>query len=185
MSTATRTTLEWISTAEPISVGATIGNSLPANHVVAPAAAESIKLDPAFTPWFPAFAPWLAAVERRISAATLPDGYQGMEQSSWISEEVGAAAIRFFQNAADILPSEPFIYGSKSGALVAEFAAANGALTTVISPNVTTFFAATKNDPEDPIQVTVRKGSNRLREELRGIAQALTGTNGQAMGPSR
>ncbi|WP_316202830.1 MULTISPECIES: hypothetical protein [unclassified Bradyrhizobium] len=145
----------------------------------------TVTIGPTFIPWFPAFADWLPAVERRIAAATCPAGYAELAPSAWISEEVGAAARRFFQNAADLLPSEPFIYGSKNGALIAECSAANGALTTVISPTSTTLFAVKKDDPEEPIEIVVKRDSNRLREELKDVAQALTGAHEQAMGTIR
>jgi hypothetical protein len=140
---------------------------------------EAVRLDPAYVPYFLAVTPWLTAVEQRICNATLPEGYATLEKTEWVSQEVGAAAIRFFQNAADILPGEPFIYASRAGALVAEFAAANGALTTIISPDYTTLFAVKKDQPEDPVQINVKQGSNRLREDLKNISQAITVSHGK------
>lgn len=145
---------------------------------------NSITLGPRYEPWFPSFSTWLSAVEKRINAATLPDGYAILESTQWISQEVSTAAIRFFQHTADVLPSEPFIYGSKKGALVAEFAAEGGALTTVIAPNRTALFAVKNGSPDEPIEVIVERGSNRLREEVKEIAQALSGTHGEEMGGS-
>jgi hypothetical protein len=179
--TATLTKLGWIDNGTPSTTKPAA--RYPYDAVPEPAAEsplrDTIRLEPAFTPWLPAFAPWLPAVEVRISNATLPDGYASLEKTQWVTAEVGAAAVRFFQNTADVLPGEPFIYGSKTGALVAEFQSVNGALTTVISPNSTTLFAVKKDEPEDPIQITVRRGSNRLREDLKNIAQALAGTHGK------
>jgi hypothetical protein len=133
-----------------------------------------IRMDPPYVPNVEPVATWLGAIEKRISDATRPEGYQIMEPTQWVTEEVGAAARRFFQSTADILPSEPYLYASLSGALVAEFQTPNGALTTIISPNATTLFAVTSDDPETPIEVTVKRGSNRLREDLKPIAQALS-----------
>jgi hypothetical protein len=145
---------------------------------------SAVTLGPLYEPWFPAFTGWLPAVEQRIDGATLPDGYGTLTQSEWVSEAVGSAAIRFFQSAADVLPSEPFIYGSKSGALVAEFSASNGALTTVIAPDVTTLFAVRNDQPENPIQISIQRGSNRLREDVKDISRTLSASSNGQMGSS-
>lgn len=143
-----------------------------------------VTLGPVYEPWFPAFTGWLPAVEQRINGATLPDGYGTLTKSEWVSEAVGSAAIRFFQNAADVLPSEPFIYGSKSGALVAEFSTSNGALTTIIAPDVTTLFAVRNDQPEKPIQISIQRGSNRLREDVKNISRTLSASSDGQMGSS-
>ena len=130
------------------------------------------------------FTSWLSSVERRIKDSIVPKEYETTLSTEWLREEVGQAAIRFFQNAADILPGEPFLYASQTGALVAEFNSPRGALTAVISPNAITLFAVKADDPDGPVEMTLRRGAIQLREDVRLSVRALTGPNGQ-MGTAR
>jgi hypothetical protein len=139
----------------------------------------SARLEPPYVVGISPTAPWLPRVERRIESSTLPKEYEGLVSTEWLREEVGQAAIRFFQNTADVLPGEPYIYASQSGALVAEFSASNGSLTTVISPSTITLFGVKANQPDAPMQVTLRRGSNSVREDLKVIVHAITGSHGQ------
>jgi hypothetical protein len=68
----------------------------------------------------------LPIVETRIRGSVLPDEYGREPSTEWLSEGAANAAIAFFRNGADLLPTEPHIYGTKSGDLVAEFETANG-----------------------------------------------------------
>jgi hypothetical protein len=147
--------------------------------------ASVVRLEAPYTLNISPSTSWLASVERRIENSTIPNEYKARTSSTeWLSEEVGQAAIRFFQNAADLLPGEPFIYGSRGGALVAEFEADNGVLTTVISPDATILFAVKTDEPDAPVEKTLRRGSNRLREEVKEIARLLSDSHGH-MGPTR
>ena len=123
----------------------------------------------------PPLTSWLPSVERRIGDSTLPDEYQSFWSTEWLREEVGQAAIRFFENTADLLPGEPFIYASQTGALVAEFDAPRGTLTTIISPSAVILFAVKADDRDNPIEMTLKQGSNRLREDLKEVVQPLSG----------
>jgi hypothetical protein len=144
----------------------------------------TVKLEPPYQLNISPYTPWLAAVERRIEKSIVPKEYESLGSGEWLREEVGQSAIRFFQNTADILPGEPFIYASQTGALVAEFTAPTGALTTVVSPTSIILFAAKADELNAPVQRTVKRGSNRLREDLKEIVQTLAGSHGQ-MGPTR
>jgi hypothetical protein len=144
----------------------------------------AVRLEPPYQLNVSPFTPWLPAVERRIEKSIVPKEYESSGSGEWLREDVGQSAIRFFQNTADILPGEPFIYASQTGALVAEFTAPTGTLTTVISPASIILFAAKADEPNAPIQRTVKRGSNRLREDLKEIIQTLAGSHGQ-MGPTR
>jgi hypothetical protein len=118
-------------------------------------------------------ATWLGDVERRIHSSITPEEYEGEDASpDTISEEVGNAAIKFFQASADVLPSEPFLYASRGGDLVAEFSAPLGTLTTVISPTATTVFASGPKG-EGYTARTLMRGSNRLREEVQEAVEGL------------
>jgi hypothetical protein len=91
---------------------------------------------------FPPLAEWLSAVERRIKNSTIPSEFKMQYTQEWLKEDVADAALRFFRNAADILPSEPFIYSSVDGDLVAEFSGTSGTLSAMISPKFVIVFAA-------------------------------------------
>ena len=122
--------------------------------------------------------PWLASVERRIQDSTMPNEYGEWSTPEWISEDVGRAAISFFQNSADVLPGEPFLYASLSGDLVAEFETAKGSMTTIISPEDTILFATPADYLQSPIEVTLKRGTNRLREEVRAFSQLIAPAHG-------
>lgn len=129
---------------------------------------------------------WLPTVEKRIENSVLPMEYEAVvaDQGEWLREDVGRSAIRFFQHTADILPSEPFIYASQTGALVAEFSAVGGALTTIISPTSIILFATSNTTPNTPVETTLKSGTNRLREEVKDVVHSLMVAHGQ-MGPAR
>src|ERR1700730_2758375 len=115
---------------------------------------------------------WLPIVETRIRGSVLPDEYEREPSTEWLSEGAANAAIAFFRNGADLLPTEPHIYGTKSGDLVAEFETANGSMTSVVSDKQTILFAVLTGDDE-PIQTIIRRDSNRFRDELRSITTKL------------
>jgi hypothetical protein len=89
---------------------------------------------------------WLPIVESRIRGSVFPDGYEHEPSTEWLSERAANAAISFFRNGADLLPTEPHIYGTKSGDLVAEFETANGSMTSVVSDKQTILFAVLTAD---------------------------------------
>jgi hypothetical protein len=146
--------------------------------------AAALKLDPTYVLNIAPVAPWLASVERRINDSIIPKEYERKDSTEWLREEVGNAATLFFQNAADVLPGEPFLYASKTGALVAEFAAPNGTLTAVISSSAITLFAVRADRRDLPVEVTVRRGSIGLRKDLKPVLQSLAGSHGP-MGTAR
>lgn len=156
---------------------------------------NGVTLDPPYELNIPPVTAWLPSVERRIEYSIIPKEFENVrsgqvdfktaiEPAEWLREDVGNSAVRFFQSAADLLPSEPFIYASQSGALVAEFQTPAGALTTVISLNNIILFAVKTDEPSAPIQVTSNRGTNRLREELREVVRTITGSHGK-MGSTR
>jgi hypothetical protein len=121
---------------------------------------------------------WLYSIERRIKDSIIPDEYKELVSTEWLSENVGRAAVRFFENTADLLPKEPHIYASQSGALVAEFETKTGLLTTVISPEESILFGTNDKTPEKTFEITVKQGSNRLREDLKEVVKFVAESNG-------
>lgn len=130
-----------------------------------------VRIEP-YTPYLTAPNNWLPIVESRICGSVLPNEYECEPSTEWLSEGAANAAIAFFRNGPDLLPTEPHIYGTKSGDLVAEFEAANGSMTSVVSDKQTILFAVLTGDRE-PIQTIIRRGSNRFRDELRSITRKL------------
>lgn len=135
---------------------------------------------PSYVPKASIANPWLSAVTTRIQNATLPEGSTELPGTEWLNRASARAAFRFFENGADLLPSEPHIYGTRKGDLVAEFKGDKGVLTAVVTDEKTTLYAVLDNSPEDPIHETIRKGSNQFRDELRAVTnQLVAGAHGQ------
>jgi hypothetical protein len=145
----------------------------------------AIRLEPLYKPNIAPVAAWLPAVERRIRDSIKPHGYENLGSTEWLGEDVGQAAIRFFQNAADILPGEPFIYASHTGALVAEFKNPRGALTTLISPDSVILFAVKADEPGTPVHMSLKRSNTRLRDDIKQVVQTVSGSHGQTMGTAR
>lgn len=127
---------------------------------------------------------WLAVVERRIRDSIAADADKRPHDVRWLTEEVAGSALRFFRLTSDLLPSEPYIYGTDSGDLVAEFKSKHGALTSIVSGNMLLNYVVVDGmvQHEDPINLaTVNAGA--LQEKLRPIMWLLIkGKNGSAMG---
>lgn len=147
------------------------------------AAAQRTELD-ANRVWIDTYAPqlpfpnaWLAAVEARIRESILPEGHDDDDLGEWLTPPAAMAALSFFEAGADVLPSEPHIYGTPDGDLVAEFASPEGRMTSVVSRDDTTLFAVRSDNPSKPIQAVIRRGSNRYREELRSFTKSLMAGN--------
>ncbi|MEQ1756694.1 MAG: hypothetical protein ABL986_00110 [Vicinamibacterales bacterium] len=118
---------------------------------------------------------WLEETERVINASIDRDSEGFSEDGRWLKQEVAAAANDFFREAADLLPSEPYVYSSRQGDLVAEFKAPHGSLTTVVSQHFVVLFAAVD---EVAIQRKILLPGD-LRRELTQVMQPLmTGAHG-------
>jgi len=126
-----------------------------------------------YAPYLNAQSSWLPTLESRIRASVVPDEYEGEESTEWLNEDAANAAITFFRAGADLLPTEPHIYATRSGDLVAEFETSAGNMTTVISDHGTILFAVLASDPENPIQDIVCRGSNHFRDQLRSFTKKL------------
>ncbi|MCA9207143.1 MAG: hypothetical protein KDA55_02260, partial [Planctomycetales bacterium] len=126
-----------------------------------------------YTPRVTAPSGWLPILVERIQASTLPREYDAEPSSEWLSEDAANAAIAFFNTGVDLLPNEPHIYATNAGDLVAEFETAMGTMTSVISDKETILFAVLETDPSEPMQATIRRGSNQLRDELRSFTRKL------------
>lgn len=87
-------------------------------------------------------AKWMETVERRIRESVPTQFEHVPDDEGWLDVEIAAQAIRFFKAMSDVLPpSEPYIYTSTNGDLVAEFQGRHGKLTSVIGKNAANSFA--------------------------------------------
>jgi len=128
----------------------------------------------AYAPFLTVPNSWLTVVEERIRASILPEEYRAEPSSEWLTENAANAAIAFFRAGADLLPTEPHIYATNSGDLVAEFETKNGSMTSVVSDAETILFVVLAGEPHEPIQKVIRRGSNQFRDELRSVTNRLS-----------
>jgi hypothetical protein len=139
----------------------------------------------AYTPYLSAPNSWLPTVEERIRASVSPDEFWGEPSSEWLTQNAAFAAIAFFRAAAGLLPTEPYIYATSVGDLVAEFETKNGSMTSVVSDDQTILFVVLASDPHQPIEKVIRRGSNQFRDELRSIINRLFPGQHGKMEPAR
>jgi len=87
-------------------------------------------------------ASWLPDIEKQINdSVSLSDSSVNNENDgSEISEAISQAAIGFFQTTSDLFDSEPYIYSSKRGDLVAEFRIPNANITSIIGQSFILLF---------------------------------------------
>jgi hypothetical protein len=124
------------------------------------------------------FAPsWLERVTQRITNSIAPEKRQSDEEPQrWLSNDVAQGGLTFLRNASNLLPSEPYIYSSREGKLVAEFKGAHGNLTAIVSPNSTILFTSTENGFfEKVLDPNKDKDGSILRDELLTIIKILAG----------
>jgi hypothetical protein len=130
----------------------------------------------------PISAAWLNAVQRRIKMSTAPVGRNIGNDRRWLSQDIADAAIAFFKTTSDVLPSEPYIYSSLKGDLVAEFSSTHGTMTNIISETSVIVFAVVDEVPvERPLSLSA---TDALRQELQDITNMLqTGQHGTQVEP--
>lgn len=116
---------------------------------------------------------WLGKVEKRIRDSIIPFDCKEQNDGRWLNENVAISAISFFQNVADLLPLEPFIYSSRKNDLVAEFEFARGKLTCVVSPEFVLLFADTNGCPTSEKINFTEIDEVEIRKKVREITGKL------------
>lgn len=126
-----------------LAVGSTVSGALLPISVPAPTQEHDIAaMHVAITPVGISYdAAWLSTVEQRIRASIAPEGYPEEGSGAWLQASVGSAAVDFFRSTSAALPSEPYIYASRVGDLVAEFIGPRGKMTCIVAPKVVYVFA--------------------------------------------
>ncbi|MGO4879476.1 MAG: hypothetical protein ACLP59_01480 [Bryobacteraceae bacterium] len=84
---------------------------------------------------------WLTDVRKRLELSILPKGLEAENNGQWLSEDIAAEAVSFFDKTSDLLPSEPYMYSSLMGDLVAEFRTTGGQMTGIIARDYVMLFA--------------------------------------------
>lgn len=126
--------------------------------------------------------PWLASVERRIRDSIAEDVNNRPNDVRWLTQEVAGSALRFFRLTSDLLPGEPYLYGTNSGDLVAEFKAKNGTLTSIVSGNMLLNYVVIGGvvHSAEPINLaTVNAGT--LLDKLHPLAVQIMESHGAAV----
>ena len=132
----------------------------------------------------PLSAMWFNAVQRRIQKSTAPSGRKIDNDQRWLSQDIADAASAFFKTTSDVLPSEPYIYSSLKGDLVAEFSGAHGTMTNIVSESSVIVFAVVDGAPVEKRLALGRSETDALRQELQRLTEMLrTGQHGTQVEP--
>ena len=117
---------------------------------------------------------WYGVVQRRLKNSIMPFGMNEENDGSWLSYEIASRAQTFFEMFSSALPSEPYIYSSNAGDLVAEFSLKDkGSLTAVISNDIVTLFADVGGDT--PIHQKIDawiENTDKVQDDLKIITTA-------------
>jgi len=121
----------------------------------------------------PISATWFNAVQRRIQTSTAPLGRKITNDQRWLSQDIADAASAFFKTTSDVLPSEPHIYSSLKGDLVAEFSGTHGTMTNIVSETFVIVFAVVDGTPVEKRLPLGRSETDALRQELQRLTKML------------
>jgi hypothetical protein len=147
-------------------------------EVLADARPSDTKLDAVIGPIMIA-AHWLPTIERRIVSSIAPLDEAAPNDGRWVDVDVAAQAIRFFQANSDVLPaSEPYIYTSMQGDLVAEFTAPNGKMTNIVGKSSVVSFAAINGTVLTATLEPTLNNVFTIRHELHHQTDQLSGKHG-------
>ena len=118
-------------------------------------------------------ATWLPTVQDRIRRSIIPHGQEN--DGRYLDEDIITTALTFFEQTSDLLPSEPHIYSSGRGDLVAEFRGVDGSMTGIISRDFAMLFAVVNGDA---IKETMALGKPRraTRNDLQLFTQKVRAT---------
>jgi len=116
---------------------------------------------------------WLYEVQKRINGSIVPQGYEGENDGRWLSQDIADSANGFFDIASDVLPSEPHIYSSRKGDLVAEYEASHGTMTNIISKTQLVMFVVSKGVPDEKrINLKATEAAS-LRQEILNFTNSI------------
>ena len=116
---------------------------------------------------------WLPVVEERIRASVRPLDVNDGLTTEYLAVEAAWAAINFFRMGAAFLPTEPHIYATHQGDLVAEFETPDLQMTTVISKAEIILFAVLASDRDNPIQGVIQGVSKLVTAQLSTFMQKI------------
>jgi hypothetical protein len=124
----------------------------------------------------PLGASWLGAVQRRLNASI---GIEGtISDGTWLPRDVVTAANNFFDATSSLLPSEPYLYSSRAGNLVAEFENKLGRMTLILSKDTAVALASVGKERIQKRIDLAGVTPARLRSDISGITDRLRTTHG-------
>lgn len=125
-------------------------------------------------------APWLPKLERRIkNSAAQPEEELLDNDGSWLRRSVIDAADCFFRETSDVLPSEPYLYGSTKGDLVAEYNCPAGKMTQILGDRFVICFTVINGKTWHTELEVQDKDFEATRIELRRITKSLAHKHGE------
>lgn len=148
------------------------------------------QVEDAYSTFFHSYLPvlngavgWLPKIEEAINASVPDEMVDEENEGQWLDAESAYNAKNFLQSTADLLPGEPYIYGTPLGDFVAEFVNDAARLTSVVSAQKTLLVGVCRANPKEPVQSVIPRGSNRLRDEVREFTRKLAAVHGEALEP--
>jgi len=124
---------------------------------------------------------WHGLLQQRIKDSVALEGHQLDPNLRYLSEAVARSALCFFEGVSDLLPSEPYIYASQEGNLVAEFSGSSGGLSVMIG----TDFAILFSSSEDQSKEYFYRRSDEPSDVRAGVKEAVAfisaNLNGKAL----
>jgi len=129
-------------------------------------------------------APWLASIVEQLRGSIEPAGVNASsEEGMWLMPPVADAAIAFFQSASDIFPSEPYIYSSGKGDVVAEFDFPNAVkLTAILGESFAMAFAMIDGAPVKA-QASTERGFDEARKHIGNLVMRISPPYHGSLGP--
>ena len=121
----------------------------------------------------PIAAAWLPVVQKRIVASVVPPNAEYVNDGRWLTQEIATQAFNFFQAASDVLPSEPYVYTSIEGDLIAEFKGSRGTMTNVIGKTSVIAFAVIDGNIINTSPQFLDGNISKLRHELQQLSEQL------------
>lgn len=113
---------------------------------------------------------WLESTKKHIRESIAPFGQEISDDGRWLRQESASTAIDFFEAVGDLLPGNPYLYGSTKGDVVAEFEGDSYSLTVVITTDFALMFAVQDGAPiEKKIEFMLD-----YRKELERFSQRLS-----------
>jgi len=118
-------------------------------------------------------AKWFSRAERQIRNSVRLQGEKDAGEFETVTSGVAISAIQFFQEVSDILPTEPYLYTSTEGDLVAEFRGRQGSLTAIVGERKLWLFSIQDGGVTKEHWTMSRLNQGAIRASLKKLAGTL------------